>query len=853
MASTAFVAASQQTTMINSCLSSFSHSRRLLQSQPSVSFLPSRSRASVITPPTAIAAPRASLAAVPPPNPRVSLFSKTSASPLLPSREPLLSRRPADSVRASAAAGAAAFGDGARAFDDSLPFPPPTQTSVLNRFRAILFYLVTLIIATPLFVLMLVVQPFVLLLDRTKRRAQHVINNVWANTTTAVFYPTEVVGVENLPPPDAPAVYVANHQSFLDIYTLFQLRRPFKFISKTSNFLIPIVGWSMFLTGHVPLKRMDKRSQMECLKKCLELLQQGTPVLFFPEGTRTKDGKLSDFKAFTGFLLCVCPPRPMHSYFPSPLFFNSSPPLTSQTHPPHLPPTPSPSHSSFPAPHLPAPLQKGAFSIAAKAGVPVVPITLIGTGALMPSGLESTLAATSTLPPLPPLAALPAPADSSTSSTASLATKSGSLGTKGGVVRVVVHPPITGTDADKLCEQSRAVIASTLRQHGLGGMQVGGRAEHRKETALIHRQERALTHKEKRALTIRKERTLIHKKKSTDSQEGEGAAHRKERALLTGRRGRCSQEGEGAAHRKERALLTGRRGRCSQEGEGAAHRKERALLTGRRGRCSQERGRCSQEGEGAAHRKERALLTGRRGRCSQERGRCSQEGEGAAHRREGAAHRRDWELRGRILKEMRGNHSQEGRTIDEHERGGVDPQEREGFDSQEQKEMISLTRMAPPCSRLANSLLALALSPFLPSLPTDQLCVCALQVEGRGRGQHRHSLTPLPGGRAGTRGEGREAALPVAATRESIEVPVCGDGRGAALPVAATRESNMALCMAVVGRGKRHGVKGRVGRRWEAWEQVGRSLSQGQHPLGMCLAGRGVVGGICAARHSVLK
>ncbi|GJP53347.1 hypothetical protein CLOM_g12506 [Closterium sp. NIES-68] len=412
MASTASIAASQQTSLINHRLSTFAQSRRLLQSQPSVSFLPSRSRASVIASPTAISAPRASLAAVPPPNPRFSHSSKSPlaplspASPLLPPRDSLPSRRSADSFKASAAAGAAAFDDGARAFDDSLPFPPPSQASVFNRFRAILFYLVTLIIATPLFLLMLVVQPFVLLVDRTKRRAQHVINNVWANTTTAVFYPTEVVGVENLPPPDAPAVYVANHQSFLDIYTLFQLRRPFKFISKTSNFLIPIVGWSMFLTGHVPLKRMDKRSQMECLKKCLELLQQGTPVLFFPEGTRTKDGKLSDFK-------------------------------------------------------------KGAFSIAAKAGVPVVPITLIGTGALMPSGLESTLAATSTLPPLPPLAALPAPADSSSSPT-SLATKSASPGTKGGVVRVVVHPPIVGSDADKLCEQARGVIASTLRLHGLG-------------------------------------------------------------------------------------------------------------------------------------------------------------------------------------------------------------------------------------------------------------------------------------------------------------------------------------------------------------------------------------------------
>lgn len=34
-----------------------------------------------------------------------------------------------------------------------------------------------------------------------------------------------------------------------DIYSLFHLNRPFKFISKTSNFLIPIIGWSMFLTG----------------------------------------------------------------------------------------------------------------------------------------------------------------------------------------------------------------------------------------------------------------------------------------------------------------------------------------------------------------------------------------------------------------------------------------------------------------------------------------------------------------------------------------------------------------------------------------------------------------------------
>ncbi|CAI5947662.1 unnamed protein product [Closterium sp. NIES-64] len=122
--------------------------------------------------------------------------------------------------------------------------------------------------------------------------------------------------------------------------------------------------------------------------------------------------------------------------------------------------------------------------------------------------------------------------------------------------------------------------------------------------------------------------------------------------------------------------------------------------------------------------------------------------------------------------------------------------------------------MAPPCSRLANSLLALALSPFLPSLPTDQLCVCALQVEGRGGGQHRRFLTPLPCGRAVACGDGREAALPVAATKESIgatghrEKTVAEklSSRPAAAVVAAEAAAaaaaavggNMALCMAVV-------------------------------------------------------
>ncbi|KXZ44091.1 hypothetical protein GPECTOR_74g705 [Gonium pectorale] len=239
----------------------------------------------------------------------------------------------------------------------------PEPNVLLAKIRAILFFAWSFLLSLPLFVTMLVMAPFVTTFDKHRRLAQHFVNNIWACVSTSLFYRVTVEGRENLPPSDKPVVYVANHQSFLDIYSLFHLQRPFKFISKTSNFLIPIIGWSMFLTGHVMINRIDTRSQLKCLQQCRELLQQGAPVLFFPEGTRSLDCKLAGFK-------------------------------------------------------------KGAFSVAAKTGVDVVPVTLIGTGALMPSGKESQL--------------------------------------RPGEVRIVVHPPINGRNADKLSEQARAAIASAL-------------------------------------------------------------------------------------------------------------------------------------------------------------------------------------------------------------------------------------------------------------------------------------------------------------------------------------------------------------------------------------------------------
>jgi 1-acyl-sn-glycerol-3-phosphate acyltransferase len=95
---------------------------------------------------------------------------------------------------------------------------------------------------------------------------------------------------------DATYVVVSNHQSGLDILVAFRLFFPFKWVSKAEMFRVPFIGWNMYLNGYIKLNRREKESRRNTLSACEKVLNRGSSVYFFPEGTRSETGRLKPFK-----------------------------------------------------------------------------------------------------------------------------------------------------------------------------------------------------------------------------------------------------------------------------------------------------------------------------------------------------------------------------------------------------------------------------------------------------------------------------------------------------------------------------------------------------------------------------
>ena len=132
-----------------------------------------------------------------------------------------------------------------------------------------------------------------------------------------------VTGQENVDP-NRPTIYVSNHQSSLDIPIHFvTVPVNFRYVAKHQLKYVPFVGWYLWYAGHIFVNRGRRDKAIASLDAAAQKIRNGTSVFLYPEGTRSDDGSVLPFK-------------------------------------------------------------KGPFALALKSRVPVVPITIEGSGSVMP-------------------------------------------------------------------------------------------------------------------------------------------------------------------------------------------------------------------------------------------------------------------------------------------------------------------------------------------------------------------------------------------------------------------------------------------------------------------------------------
>lgn len=153
------------------------------------------------------------------------------------------------------------------------------------------------------------------------------VARAWARTLLAVAgVHVHVEGLEQIDP-NGSYVFIANHSSYYDTpVALAHIPVQFRFLAKRGLFQIPFLGTHLSRAGHIPVPREDPRAAVKTMQTAAETIKQkNVSLLIFPEGGRSHDGVLRPFK-------------------------------------------------------------EGGAYIAIKAGVPVVPLVLAGTRAVLPYG-----------------------------------------------------------------------------------------------------------------------------------------------------------------------------------------------------------------------------------------------------------------------------------------------------------------------------------------------------------------------------------------------------------------------------------------------------------------------------------
>jgi 1-acyl-sn-glycerol-3-phosphate acyltransferase len=167
-------------------------------------------------------------------------------------------------------------------------------------------FLRSLLISTPLIALSTIVlgtlSVLASLFDGTGD-TQHHLARLWGKSLLAFgFVRVRTEGIEKLAPA-ATYVFVSNHSSYMDIpVILSELPFQFRFFAKKGLFKIPFLGTHLKRAGHLPVDRSNPRSSLKSMTEGARIIaQRRTSVLLFPEGGRNPKG-LREFKEGAAYI-----------------------------------------------------------------------------------------------------------------------------------------------------------------------------------------------------------------------------------------------------------------------------------------------------------------------------------------------------------------------------------------------------------------------------------------------------------------------------------------------------------------------------------------------------------------------
>ncbi|GBU20537.1 1-acyl-sn-glycerol-3-phosphate acyltransferase [Fibrobacteres bacterium R8-0-B4] len=140
--------------------------------------------------------------------------------------------------------------------------------------------------------------PVIFLTVLVSRKLARKIARIWnRHVLAAGGVSVKVIGADKLDEGER-YVFISNHQSALDIPIIYVgIGEKISFIAKKELFMIPFFGWGMWAIGHISIDRQNPRKAHASIASAVHRLnKENVSLILFPEGTRSKDGKVLEFK-----------------------------------------------------------------------------------------------------------------------------------------------------------------------------------------------------------------------------------------------------------------------------------------------------------------------------------------------------------------------------------------------------------------------------------------------------------------------------------------------------------------------------------------------------------------------------